>query len=118
MTELLAKPFADWHPLLFILFAGAIPTQMWRWLGVFLSVSLDEDSEILRWVKAVATALVAGLIANLVIYPSGVLADLPLWLRLGALAFGYGVYLVHRGHIIWGILAGESVLLLGALLLS
>jgi len=64
-------PFSEWSPYLFILLAGAIPTQIWRSLGIILSRSMDENGEILKWVRAVATALVAGLIAKLVIFPTG-----------------------------------------------
>ncbi|MEM8837972.1 MAG: AzlD domain-containing protein [Pseudomonadota bacterium] len=116
--SLLASPFQDWNPFLFIILAGAIPTQMWRWMGAVFSASLAEDSEILIWVKAVATALVSALIANLVVFPSGALADVPLIVRVSALGVGFATYLIWRGHIIWGILAGEAVLLAGAFFFS
>lgn len=106
-----ALPFSEWSPYLFILLAGALPTHIWRWLGVIFSRSLNEDGELLKWVRAVATALVAGLIANLVIFPSGGLAFVPLWARVGALLFGYVVYLKTQPRLILGILAGEIVLI-------
>ncbi|MEP1442816.1 MAG: AzlD domain-containing protein [Hyphomicrobiales bacterium] len=109
-------PFSEWSPYLFILLAGGIPTQIWRTLGVFLSRSMDENSEVLKWVKAVATALVAGLIANLVIFPSGGLAVVPLWARVGALMISYVVFLKTRPRLLLAILAGEA-LLIGATLL-
>lgn len=110
------SPFQDWSPFLFILLAGALPTQMWRWMGAYFSRSLDEEGEVLRWVKAVATALVAGLIAKLVIFPSGGLVIVPLWARLAALGVGYGVYFATRPRIIWGIVAGELFLVFAALI--
>ena len=84
-------------------------------LGVFLSRSMDENGEVLKWVRAVATALVAGLIANLVIFPSGGLAVVPLWARVSALLIGYAAFLKTRPRLIFGILAGEGFLV-GALL--
>jgi len=111
----LNAPFQEWSPFLFILLAGAIPTQIWRWAGALLSRSMREDSEILKWVKAVATALVAGLIAKLVIFPSGVLGEVPLWARLSALAIGYGVFFFTGPRIIYAILVAEFILVSAAL---
>lgn len=112
--SLLAAPFQEWSPFLFILLAGALPTQIWRWLGAFLSRSMDENSEFLKWVKAVATALVAGLIAKLVIFPSGVLGDIPLWARIAAMAVGYGVFRLTGPRIVFSILSAEAVLVASA----
>lgn len=113
--NLWSAPYQDWSPLLFILLAGALPTQVWRWAGALLSRSMDENSEFLKWVKAVATALVAGLIAKLVIYPSGFLADLPLLARIGAMAVGYIVFYFTGPGILPAILAAEGVLIGAAL---
>lgn len=107
----LTLPFSEWSPYLFILLAGALPTHIWRWLGAVFSRSLDENGELLKWVRAVATALVAGLIANLVIFPSGGLALVPLWARVGALLLGYLVYLRTQPRLILSIVTGEVVLI-------
>lgn len=110
----LNAPFHEWSPFLFILLAGAIPTQMWRWAGAVLSRTMREDSEVLKWVKAVATALVAGLIAKLVVFPSGVLADVPVWARVGAMAVGYGVFFLTGPRIVYGIIVAELLLVMAA----
>ena len=55
---------AEWPPILVVLIAGALPTAVWRWLGVALADHVSEDSEILVWVRCVATALVAAVIAT------------------------------------------------------
>ena len=41
---------------LFLFLAGFCATQPWRYLGVFLSRGINEDAEILVWVRAVSTA--------------------------------------------------------------
>lgn len=116
--SLIVAPFQEWWPFLFLFLAGAIPTQIWRWIGAILSRSMDETSEILRWVKAVATALVAGLIAKLVVFPSGALADIPLFWRLMAMASGYSFFLLTRPRIIFGIIVAEIILVGSALFFS
>ncbi|MEP3525734.1 MAG: AzlD domain-containing protein [Hyphomicrobiales bacterium] len=112
----LNAPFNEWSPFLFILLAGAIPTQIWRWAGALLSRSIREDSEVLKWVKAVATALVAGLISKLVVFPSGALADIPVWARVGAMVVGYGVFFLTGPRIIFGIIAAELLLVIAGVI--
>ncbi len=103
-----------WWPYVFILIVGWLPTDIWRWLGVVAAGRLKEDSEILIWVRAVATALVAGVIARLIVFPVGVLATAPVWVRVGAAAAGFSVGMaVPKSKILLGIMAAEAVLLLG-----
>jgi hypothetical protein len=75
---------AWWWPYLFILIAGALATDIWRFLGVYLAGGIAEDSDLLVLVRCVATALVAAVIANLIVFPSGALAETPAALRIGA----------------------------------
>ena len=72
--------------------AGFAVTYFWRALGVFVVTRIDPESDVLLWVRAVSTALVAALVMRMVIVPSGVLADIPLLIRLAAMAVGIGVF--------------------------
>ena len=98
--------------LIYLLIAGFVATAPWRVLGVALSQGIDTQSELLRWVRAVSTALIAGLVARLVFFPAGLLADVPLAIRLGAFATGLAVYFATKRNVAVGILAGEAALLL------
>lgn len=105
-----------WWPYLFILIAGWLATDSWRFIGVYFGGWLDETSEILVAVRAVATALVAAVIGNLIVFPSGALADAPLLLRIGAVAAGFAAYLGVRRSMVAGIVVSEIVLVAGLLL--
>lgn len=107
---------AWWWPYLFILLGGWIATDSWRWLGVWFGGKLDADSEMLVFVRALATALVAAVIANLIVFPSGVLAGSPLWLRLTAAAGGFAAYLLFGRRVWLGVVAAEAILIPGLLL--
>jgi hypothetical protein len=102
-----------WWPFLFILAAGWLATDFWRYLGVYLGGHLSEDSDLLVLVRAVATAMVAAVIGNLIVFPSGALADTALALRIAAAAIGFVAYLSLGRRIIVGIIAAEAVLLAG-----
>ena len=103
----------DWHALLILFVAGVIPNQIWRMLGLWLGGGIDEGSELLIWVRAVATAILAGVIAQILVQPPGALASVPALLRYGALAAGFVAFMLTRRSIFAGVLAGEIVMLAG-----
>lgn len=102
-----------WWPLLFILLAGALPTYVFRVMGVIVGGRVREDSEALVFVRCVATALVAGVIAQLILYPNGELANSPMWLRVGSAAAGFIAYLIAGKRLLVGIVVTEALLVTG-----
>lgn len=97
---------------------GFLPNEIWRWLAVIFSRGLGEDAEILIWVRSVATAILAGVIAKLTIFSPGVLATVPTTIRLGAVLIGFLAFTLMRRSVFAGVLAGEAALILGALLFA
>jgi hypothetical protein len=65
------------------------------------------------WVKAVATAILAGVIAQIIVQPPGALASVPGFLRYGALAAGFAAFMVTRRSTFAGVVCGELVMLTG-----
>lgn len=102
---------ANGDVMLYIFVAGVAATAVWRLTGLFLSNGVSEDGAVIAWVKAVSTALVAGLIARIVIFPPGALADVDMAVRIGAFALGVGVFYLARRHFGIGVLSGTLVLL-------
>ena len=103
----------DWHALLVLVIAGFLPNEVWRMLGLWFGGGVDEGSELLVWVRAVATAILAGVIAQILVVPPGALASVPDWLRYGAVAAGLLVFVVARKSIFAGVVCGEAVMLAG-----
>jgi hypothetical protein len=98
-----------------LILVGFMPNELWRMLGIVASRGLDEGSQIVVWVRAVATALLAGVIAKIVFFPPGALAAITTPVRLGAIAVGFLVFLSVRRSVFAGVVAGELALVLGAL---
>jgi branched-subunit amino acid transport protein len=111
--ERMSDFFGDWHALLLLLVAGVIPNQIWRMLGLWLGSGLDEGSDLLVWVKAVATAILAGVIAEILVHPPGALASVPGLLRYGAVVVGFIVFVLTRRSIFAGVVSGEFLMLAG-----
>ena len=105
--------FGDWHALAVLFIAGVIPNQIWRMIGLWFGGGIDEGSEILVWVRAVATAILAGVIAQIVVQPPGALASVPDGLRYGAVFAGFIVFMATRRSIFAGVVTGEVVMLAG-----
>jgi len=107
---------ADLWPYVLLVLVGFLPNEIWRVLGLVAARGLDEDSEIIVWVRAVATAVLAAVIAKLTIFSPGVLASIPLAIRLIAVASGVAGYFLVRRSVFAGVIIGEVVLIIGALL--
>lgn len=113
MSDLIANAVGDWHALVVLLLAGFLPNEVWRMLGLWLGGGIDEDSELLVWVRAIATAILAGVIAQILVVPPGALATVPPLLRYGAVGVGLLVFLGFRRSIFLGVASGEVVMIAG-----
>ena len=100
-------------PLLVLILVGFLPTDLWRMLGVVTAHGLDEESELLVWVRAVAVAILAGVIAKLVLFSPGSLAQVPVQVRLIAIAAGFFAFITARQSVLAGVAFGELVLVSG-----
>jgi hypothetical protein len=106
---------AEIGPYLALILLGFLPNEVWRVLGLMLVRGLDEDSQVIVWVRAVATAMLAGVLAQLILASSGALAMIPLGVRIGAAGAGFLAFLIARRSVFTGVLVGELVFVLGAL---
>jgi len=99
-----------------LILVGFLPNEVWRMAGVVLSRGLDENSEILIWVRAVATAILTGVVGKLVVFAPGALATVPLAVRLGAAALGLAAFLLIRRSVFAGVATATAAIVLGMLL--
>ncbi|CDZ29218.1 AzlD domain-containing protein [Neorhizobium galegae] len=104
---------AEYWTFIVIAVAGFVATDIWRWLGVFTGNRLNEDSEALYWVRAVATSLVMAVTAKLIVFPNGTLAGTPLWLRVGAAGIGFAVFVATGRKVGVGVAVPMALLVAG-----
>jgi hypothetical protein len=100
-------------PYFLLVLLGYLPNEVWRVLGLVLARGLNEDSEIVIWSRAVATAILAGVIAKLIVFSPGSLAAIPLPVRVGATVCGFLAFLLMKRSVFAGVAVGEAALLLG-----
>jgi hypothetical protein len=105
-------------PYLALILVGFLPNEVWRLLGLVLARGLNEDSQLVVLSRAVATAILAGVIAKLILFSSGALMTIPLAVRIGAAAAGFVAFLALRRSVFVGVAVGEAALLLGGFLFA
>ena len=77
---------------LWIALVGAcLGTYICRAIGVLLSNSINQESESFRWLSAVTYTMVAALTIRLIVMPLGLMATVPLWIRILICALSIGV---------------------------
>lgn len=101
-------------PYLALVLAGFLPNEVWRVLGLAIGRKLDENSQWVLWARAVATAIVAAVVAKLLLFAGGALEGVPLVVRIGAAAGGFIAYLLIRRSVFAGVIVGEIILIAGA----
>jgi hypothetical protein len=114
----MSAAFGELAPYLMLVLVGFLPNEIWRLIGVVLARGLDEEADVVAWVRAVATAVLAAVIARIVVLPPGALAATPAAVRIGAMALGFAGFLLIRRSALAGILVGEAVLILGTVLFA
>ncbi len=105
-------------PYLILLLVGFLPNEVWRMLGLVLARGLNENSQIVLWSRAVATAILTGVVARLIVFAPSDLATVPLLIRAGAAVCGFAAFLAIRRSVFAGVVTGEAVLVAGAFLLG
>jgi hypothetical protein len=103
-------------PYVVLVLVGFLPNEIWRWAGFLLARGIDEASEILIWVRAIATSVLAAVIAKLIFFAPGALASVPLPVRIIALIAGFAGFVLLRRSVFAGVATGEAVLIVGALM--
>jgi hypothetical protein len=102
-------------PYLVLILVGVLPNEVWRMLGLVLARGLNENSQIVLWSRAVATAILTGVVAKLIVFAPGDLASVPLAIRVGAAVCGFAAFLAIRRSVFAGVMTGEVVLLAAGL---
>ena len=94
-------------PMFALILVGFLPNEVWRLVGLMLVHGLDEKSQVIVWVRAVATAMLAGVLAQLILSTSGPLASIPVSVRIGAAMLGFVAFLIAKRSVFAGVLTAK-----------
>lgn len=97
-----------------VVLVAVAATFVWRALGALLVGRVDPEGAVVRWFALTSYALLAALVVRLLILPSGSLGQLPLWIRLGAVAATLAVWWLTRRSVLPAVLAGSACIVAAA----
>jgi hypothetical protein len=106
---------AELWPYVLLVLVGFLPNEVWRVLGVVLARGLDEGSQIIVFARAVATAILTGVVGKLVVFAPGALAGVSLGVRLGAIALGTAAFMASGRSVFVGVATATIAIVAGAL---
>ena len=108
----------EFAPYALLILVGFLPNEVWRILGVVLARGLNEDSQLIVLARAIATAILTGVVGKLVIFAPGALANVSVTVRLGATALGLVAYVLARRSVLAGVVAATLAMMAGMLVLG
>jgi branched-subunit amino acid transport protein len=92
--------------------AACVGTYICRAAGVKLSGHIHQDSEVFRWLSAVTYAMVAALTVRMILMPLGLLATVPMGLRVLICALSLGVMVSSsQRRLVPALLTGTLLML-------
>lgn len=95
------------------LVAACVGTYLCRAIGVKLSDHIHTESEIFRWLSAVTYAMVAALTVRMILLPIGLLATVPVWMRIGICALSVAVMVSNpTRRLVPALITGTLLMLL------
>ncbi|WP_408598360.1 AzlD domain-containing protein [Limnohabitans sp.] len=107
----MSTPLTDWTPWL-ALVGASVGTYFCRAVGVLLSDQINQESEIFRWLSAVTYAMVAALTVRMILMPIGVLAQVPMVVRVAVCAVSVGVMMSHpQRRLVPALLTGTLLIM-------
>lgn len=93
-----------------LLAIGFAASLFWRALGAVLAGRIEVDTPLFDWCVCVTQAIVGGLMVRAIMLPSTGLVAVPLSDRALACALAVIVFVLARGRVMPGVIAGVGVL--------
>ena len=87
--------------IILVILITSLATYLSRFLGVVSSEKMDIKSKIFRWFNCIAYAILAALIARMVIFPAGVLADSNILIRFLVLGFSITLFIITKKNLVY-----------------
>ena len=85
-------------------------TYLSRFLGVISSEKIKETSKIFKWFNCIAYSVLAALIARMVVFPAGELAESGILIRLFVVVASVVMFLFTKRNLVYPTVASAIML--------
>ena len=87
--------------IIVVILVTSFATYLSRFLGVVSSEKIKETSKIFKWFNCIAYSVLAALIARMVIFPAGELAESGILIRLFVVAVSVSMFLFTKKNLVY-----------------
>ena len=87
--------------IILVILVTSFATYLSRFLGVASSEKINETSKIFKWFNCVAYSVLAALIARMVIFPAGELAESGIFIRLFVVIISVAMFLFTKKNLVY-----------------
>ncbi len=87
--------------IIVVILVTSFATYLSRFLGVVSSEKIKETSKIFKWFNCIAYSVLAALIARMVIFPAGELAESGIVIRLFVVAISVAMFLFTKKNLVY-----------------
>ena len=84
-----------------VILVTSLATYLSRFLGVVSSENIDVKSKIFRWFNCIAYSTLAALIARIVVFPTGILADAEILIRFFVILLSVVVFFATKKNLVY-----------------
>ena len=87
--------------IIVVILVTSFATYLSRFLGVVSSEKIKETSKIFKWFNCIAYSVLAALIARMVVFPAGELAESGIFIRLFVVAISVVMFLLTKKNLVY-----------------
>ena len=87
--------------IILVILVTSFATYLSRFLGVVSSEKIKETSKIFKWFNCIAYSVLAALIARMVVFPAGELAESGILIRLFVVAISVVMFLLTKRNLVY-----------------
>ena len=87
--------------IILVILVTSLATYLSRFLGVVSSEKIKETSKIFKWFNCIAYSVLAALIARMVVFPAGELAESGIFIRLFVVIISVAMFLFTKKNLVY-----------------
>ena len=96
--------------IILVILVTSFATYLSRFLGVISSEKIKETSKIIKWFNCIAYSVLAALIARMVVFPAGELAESGILIRLFVVIASVVMFLFTKRNLVYPTVASAIML--------